>query len=202
MGNRNYIGYIKIIILNFLIPVCLYYNDEATFDNFMNKKLRIVDEVDLTSKRLLAIKETETNSHKGGFERDVSSHDIPSNFTDSDETKSTEKRLKKGSGKNSKIIKKFKKMKLTIFNFLKKLEKRYEKIVYSHFCFIDTLMKDPMVNKIMFTKILLKKYRLFLVMPFVKKILEFILYLMRITNLLALYPFLGTIVTTIKIVYI
>ncbi|GAB65944.1 hypothetical protein PCYB_081040 [Plasmodium cynomolgi strain B] len=71
-----------------------------------------------------------------------------------------------------------------IYKTWKKIDRYFENRVYENFDYISNLQKDPSLDKKMFLKVLFKKYRMFMLMPFITKLFGLIIFIIRATKVL------------------
>ncbi|KMZ86865.1 hypothetical protein PVBG_02707 [Plasmodium vivax Brazil I] len=71
-----------------------------------------------------------------------------------------------------------------IYKTWKKIDRHFENRVYRNFDYISNLQKDPNMDKKMFLKILFKKYRMFVLMPFITKLFGLLVFILRATKVL------------------
>ncbi|VUZ99291.1 Plasmodium exported protein, unknown function [Plasmodium vivax] len=205
-GKCKFIGYVKIFAYIFLFCLCLCYDDE---------KLKITNAVDLTCKRLLAMKVVGNSAPNVGFGQNVHErhdrhdrhdrherHGKPRKYLNDNEIESEKKRLGKGCKVKCKTIKLIERIRNFILKYFKMLEESIEKIVYYHFSYINGIKNDPMISRKQMPKMLFKKYCVLLLTPIIVKTCAIIIFIIRSSNLVNTYASLEPIMATVNLIIV
>ncbi|GAW83214.1 Plasmodium exported protein, unknown function [Plasmodium gonderi] len=224
MGAKSKIIYfINICTFTFLMcALWVYYNDENIFSNSVNKEHKIANVTYFIRSRLLAaymdshfdslrFRQFWVNhdaerklAHRNEYKlakniRMELANNVKMKTSNNIKTQLKEKKVKEYSNLFKETYPRRKKKKKSLaYVIFKKIDKYFEKRVYKNFIYIRNLQKDPTIKKSRLIKILFRRYRFFLIMPFVMKTFGLIIFIIRASVNLNSTPIIKTILLTMN----
>ncbi|CAG9481914.1 Plasmodium exported protein, unknown function [Plasmodium vivax] len=191
--------FFKIPTLILIILTRIDYNDVSYSYRSICRKQKIFKAKDLINIRLLENDVDEVESKTTGSEEIIFAYNLNNKLRSNNQTTLSKNELKKSYKKKDEKIKPRYKKGRSSPPLWKRIDKHFEKKVFKNFTYIYDLKEDKNVNKKMFAKILFKKYRLFLIMPFVTKLFGLIVFIIRATKVLEEYTTIAPILLTLNI---